>query len=106
MKIIRQLNEDGRKTIRSISQETGISSRTIKKRIDFMLKNGLIENEVDFYLGVSGDIWFASYVRLNDPASKDRFFDQMSSMVDTCIPLDGTIPTLLTLSHSMECSSR
>ncbi len=78
MKIIRQLNEDGRKTIRSISQETGISSRTIKKRIDFMLKNGLIENEVDFYLGVSGDIWFASYVRLNDPASKDRFFDQMS----------------------------
>jgi DNA-binding Lrp family transcriptional regulator len=78
MKIILQLGIDGRKTIGSIAKEIGISYRTVKRRVDFLVKNGLIENEVDYYLGVSGDIWITTYVRFKDPSLKDEFFKQMA----------------------------
>jgi DNA-binding Lrp family transcriptional regulator len=77
LRIVRQLSLDGRKPISSIAQETGLSSRTVKRRIDSMLKNNLIQPEVDWYMGKDDDIWFTMFVRLSDPSAKNEFFDQL-----------------------------
>ena len=78
LKIIRQLSIDGRKPINSIANETGISPRTLKRRIDFLVKNRFIEPEVDMYQGTSDDIWFGMMVRLNNPSAKDDLFKQLA----------------------------
>lgn len=81
-KIIRELCKNGRSTVSSIASITGISPRTVRKRIDFLVMNRLIENESDFYLGISDDLWFAMYVRLHDPSAKDELFEKLACYGD------------------------
>jgi hypothetical protein len=61
-----------------IAEETGLSSKTVRRRIDRMIKDKLIEHEIDWYLGIEDDIWFLLYVRSVNPIVKDELFKKLT----------------------------
>ena len=58
-KIIRSLKEDSRKPVADISEEIGVSAKTIRRRLDRMIKNFLIELSIDWYPDASNDLMSA-----------------------------------------------
>ena len=55
-RIIRSLKDDSRKPISSVATELGVSSKTIRRRINRMIKNSLIEFGLEWYPDKSNDI--------------------------------------------------
>lgn len=76
-KIVCQLSFDGRKSTSSIAKELDVSYRTVKRRIELMIRNSLLEHELDWYMGKDDDIWYTLFVRLRDPLAKGGFFDRL-----------------------------
>jgi DNA-binding Lrp family transcriptional regulator len=70
-KIIRSLKEDSRKTVADVSEEIGVSAKTVRRRLDRMIKNFLIELSIDWYPDASNDIVSAFHVHLKPDADKN-----------------------------------
>jgi len=70
--IIRALKDDSRKPISEVADELGISAKTARRRLNRMIKNGLIELSVEWYPDASNDIVTLVQLYLKpdaDPAS-------------------------------------
>jgi hypothetical protein len=62
--IINSLKDDARKAIADIANELGISSKTVRRRLNRMIKNNLIELTLEWYPDKSDDITTLMDIRL------------------------------------------
>ena len=62
--IIDSLKDDARKAIADIANELGISSKTVRRRLNRMIKNNLIELTLEWYPDKSDDITTLMDIRL------------------------------------------
>lgn len=70
MRIIASLSKDCRKPIADIASEVGVSSRTISRRLDSMLEEGLVDLVVPMDPTATGDIVSTVHIRIKEGASK------------------------------------
>jgi DNA-binding Lrp family transcriptional regulator len=70
-KIIHSLKTAARKPIAEVAEETGVSAKTVRRRLDRMTKNFLIELSIDWFPDASNDIISAFHVNLKPDADKN-----------------------------------
>jgi DNA-binding Lrp family transcriptional regulator len=70
-KIIHSLKDDSRKAISDVAEELEISAKTVRRRLDRMMKNYLIELSIGWYPDASNDIISAFHVSLKPDADKN-----------------------------------
>lgn len=68
-KIIRSLKDDSRKPTSAVAQEIGVSTKTIRRRLNIMEKNFLIQYSIEWYPDASNDIMSVFHVNLKDDAN-------------------------------------
>ncbi len=68
-KIVRSLKDNSRKATSEIAIELGLSSKTIRRRLNRMIHNGLISLSIDWYPDSSNDIISAFHVQLKSDAA-------------------------------------
>ncbi len=69
--IIRALKDDSRKPISEVAEELGISAKTARRRLNRLVKNGLVELSMEWYPDASNDIMTLIQLQLKpdaDPA--------------------------------------
>lgn len=82
LKIIRQLLMEPRASIKSIASSLNISERTVKRRLDYMLKHNILHFTLLINPSVMrGFINFSMIITLNDYDSK--VMNRVSSMLDS-----------------------
>lgn len=69
-RIIKALHEDSRKTVADISDEIGISQKTVKKRLDEMMDKRLIEFSIQWEPGASVGVPSMTFVKLHGGRDK------------------------------------
>lgn len=70
-KIIRSLKDDSKKPVTDIAEEIGVSAKTVRRRLDRMIKNFLIELSIDWYPDASNDIMSVFHVQCKPEADKN-----------------------------------
>jgi DNA-binding Lrp family transcriptional regulator len=68
--IIRSLKDDSRKAIADVANELGISSKTVRRRLNRMIKNNLIELTLEWYPDKSNDITTLMDLRLKPDSNQ------------------------------------
>jgi len=69
--IIAALKNDSRRATSDIAEELGVSAKTVRRRLNHMIKNYLIELSIDWYPDESNDIMSVFHVRLKPDADKN-----------------------------------
>jgi Lrp/AsnC family transcriptional regulator, leucine-responsive regulatory protein len=64
LKIIRSLKDDSRKAVSDVAAELGVSAKTVRRRLERMIKNNLVELGIEWYPDKSNDIITLVDVRL------------------------------------------
>ncbi len=67
-KIIRSMKDNSRKAIADIAEETGVSAKTVRRRLSYMRKNFLIQYSIEWYPDEANDIVSIFHVRFKDTA--------------------------------------
>ncbi len=70
-KIIRCLKNDSRKPVADVAEEIGVSAKTVRRRLERMTKNYLIELSIEWFPDASNDIISVFYVHLKPDADKN-----------------------------------
>ncbi len=91
----------------------------MKRRTELLVENGLIESEMDLYLGIGGDVWFAMNVKLDHPSAKEESLIKLAkydgdlftvgwdcSNVPTLITFDGMFESLTTVHEVVSTLTR
>lgn len=77
-KLINSLNHDARKKNHKIAMELGVSTKTIKRRIDRLLKSGVVSFTVDVDLSKSKEhIIFLLVVDINTGVKKEKIREEI-----------------------------
>ena len=67
-KIIRSLKDDSRKPCSVVADEIGVSTKTVRRRLNRMTKNFLVTFSIDWYPDASNDIMSAFHIQLKPDA--------------------------------------
>ncbi len=67
-KILHSLKDDSRKPTSTVAGEVGVSTKTVRRRLNRMIKNSLVYFSIDWYPDVSNDIISAFHVKLKPDA--------------------------------------
>ncbi len=70
--IIRHLNRDSRKPLSDVAKEVGVSSKTVRRRLDWMTEERLIDLTIDWYPDESNDIIALCHVGLSPDIDRVR----------------------------------
>ena len=73
--IIRSLKDNSRKAISDVADELGISAKTARRRLQRMIKNGLIELTIEWYPDASNDIMTLIQLHLKPEIEKDEIYN-------------------------------
>lgn len=73
-KIIRSLKDDSRKAVADIAEELKMSAKTIRRRLERMIKNFLIELSIEWFPDASNDIMSVFHVQLKEGADKNTTY--------------------------------
>ncbi len=68
-KIVRSLKDDSRKAVSIIAEELGVSTKTVRRRLNRMIKNYLVEFSIDWYPDASNDLISIFHVQLKSDAN-------------------------------------
>ena len=71
--IIGRLNNDSRKALSEVAKEVGISSKTVRRRLDWMTEKRLIDLTIDWYPDESNDIIALCHIMLLPDVDRGRF---------------------------------
>jgi DNA-binding Lrp family transcriptional regulator len=71
IRILHSLCEDGRKCIAEISKESGLSPKTVRRRLDRMIQNDMIRFRLSLNMGLEEDVWFNLLVEFSSTSSRD-----------------------------------
>jgi Lrp/AsnC family leucine-responsive transcriptional regulator len=69
--IIAALKDDSRKATSEIAEELGVSAKTVRRRLNHMIKNFMIELSIEWYPDESNDIMSIFHVRMKTSAEKN-----------------------------------
>lgn len=81
-KIISSLKDDARKALADVANELGVSAKTVRRRLDRMIKNNLIELTLEWYPDKSDDITTLMDVRLKPKSNLATAAYQMLKSYD------------------------
>ncbi|MEM2100072.1 MAG: winged helix-turn-helix transcriptional regulator [Thermoproteota archaeon] len=70
-RIIRSLADDSRKALSKVSEELGVSTRTVRRRLERMMELGLVDMSIDWYPDASNDIMAVLHLNLKPGADSD-----------------------------------
>lgn len=70
-RIIRSLRDDSRKPTSKVGEELGVSAKTVRRRLNRMVKNYLIELSIDWYPDASNDIIGVFLLQLKPDADQN-----------------------------------
>jgi DNA-binding Lrp family transcriptional regulator len=70
-KIINSLKDNSRKPITDVAEEAGVSAKTVRRRLDRMTKNFLIELSIEWYPDASNDLMSIFHLKLKPDADKN-----------------------------------
>ncbi|MFW9946227.1 MAG: winged helix-turn-helix transcriptional regulator [Candidatus Odinarchaeota archaeon] len=73
LEIIRSLNKDSRKPISEIADDVSSTSSTIRRRLNRMIEEGVIELSIDFNPEASNDIFALFQITVNPVVDKNEF---------------------------------
>lgn len=73
--IIRSLKDNSRKAISDVADELGISAKTARRRLQRMIKNGLIELTIEWYPDASNDIMTLIQLHLKPEMEKGEIYN-------------------------------
>ncbi|MFX1388291.1 MAG: AsnC family protein, partial [Promethearchaeota archaeon] len=99
-KILKTLNKDSRKPITDIADDVGVSAKTVKKRLDRMIKNNLATFSMQWkpLYGVSYLTYFS--IRLNEGSNIDstirHLYEKYNQNIVNCINYSN-VPNIITL---------
>jgi DNA-binding Lrp family transcriptional regulator len=68
-KIVQSLKDDSRKAVSIIAEEVSVSAKTVRRRLNRMTKNYLVEFSIDWYPDASNDIISIFHVQLKSDAN-------------------------------------
>lgn len=70
-KIVRSLKDDSRKPTSEVAEELGVSTKTVRRRLNRMIENYLISLSMDWYPDASNDIISVFHVQLRPEADQN-----------------------------------
>jgi Lrp/AsnC family leucine-responsive transcriptional regulator len=73
-KIIRSLQNNSRKPLSEVAEELGVSTKTVRRRLNRMVKNYLIDLSVEWYPDTSNDIITIMELRLKSDTDSNLVF--------------------------------
>ena len=85
--IINSLKNNSRKLISDIAHEVGVSTKTIKRRLDRLTENFLVQFQIDWYPDKAGiipvmiNLKFHSHVIINDKEFENKLRDKYGSKI-------------------------
>ncbi|MCW4000909.1 MAG: AsnC family transcriptional regulator [Candidatus Bathyarchaeota archaeon] len=68
-KIIGSMKDNSRKPIADIAKDTGVSAKTVRRRLNYMRRNFLIQLSIEWFPDESNDIISIFHVRFKDDAN-------------------------------------
>jgi len=68
-KIIQSMKGNSRKTVADIAEDTGVSAKTVRRRLTYMQRNLLIQYSMEWYPDESNDIISIFHVKFKDTAT-------------------------------------
>jgi DNA-binding Lrp family transcriptional regulator len=71
--IISQLSRDSRKPLSDVAKEVGVSSKTVRRRLDWMTEKRLIDLTIDWYPDQSNDIIAICHTNLRPDTDRAKF---------------------------------
>lgn len=77
-KILKYLNRDARKPITDVADDTGLSSKTVRKRIDNMIKNKLVSFTIEWKPLSTQSFFSIFFIYLNEGTNMNNTFRQLS----------------------------
>jgi len=77
-KILKYLNRDARKSITDVADDTGLSSKTVRKRIDNMIKNKLVSFTIEWKPLSTQSFFSTFFIYLNEGTNMKNTFRQLS----------------------------
>jgi DNA-binding Lrp family transcriptional regulator len=76
-KIINTLKDNSRTNVADVATDLGVSSKTVRRRLDRMIKNGLIELTLEWYPDKSDDILTLIETKLKTDQNRYTFANQI-----------------------------
>jgi Lrp/AsnC family transcriptional regulator for asnA, asnC and gidA len=70
-RIIRSLADDSRKALSEVAEELGVSTKTVRHRLERMMELGLVNMSIDWYPDASNDIMAVLHLNLKPGANSD-----------------------------------
>jgi DNA-binding Lrp family transcriptional regulator len=99
-KILRSLNKDSRKPITDIADDTGLSAKTVRKRLDRMIENNLAEITIELRLLAKDCFVTIFHIFLNEGTSMNSTLkhikEKYSQKFSHCLSYSN-IPNFITL---------
>ncbi len=77
-KILFCLANDSRKPIADVAEESGVTAKTVRRRLAAMEKRGLVEFSMDWYPDSSNDVVTIMHIKLNPDFDKTRLLEMMN----------------------------
>jgi DNA-binding Lrp family transcriptional regulator len=84
-KIILSLHENARKNISDLSKDVGYSVKTVKKSVDKLVKNNVLEFTIDWNPSFSGNIVPFIYIYLKEGIEKRKIFPTLENKYKSII---------------------
>ncbi len=83
--IIFNLRDDSRKSIVDVAEELGVAAKTVRRRLSFMQKKGLIELSMHWYADSSNDIITIMHVKLKPDTDVNGLSEIMKGYSPNCL---------------------
>lgn len=84
-RIISALSQDSRKPVAELADEVGVSAKTIKRRLDRMVQESVLEFSIEYSPGASPSAFVYFWVQLKPDADRGRFTDTFVTRYDRYI---------------------
>ncbi|GAG99561.1 unnamed protein product, partial [marine sediment metagenome] len=87
-KILKTLNRDARKPISDISDDVGLSAKTVRRRLDRMIKNNLVTFSIEWTLKAEQNMSLAIHLYLKEGTNIDttieHLYEKYNQNVEYC----------------------
>ena len=99
-KILKTLNRDSRKPVTDIADDVGLSAKTVRKRLDRMIENNLVEFTIERSLKAEHNLITGFHISLNEGTSIDstiqNIYGKYNQNVIGCLDYSN-IPNFFTM---------
>lgn len=99
-KILRSLNKDARKPITDVAEDVGVSTKTVKKRLDRMVENNLVDFNINLSDKAENNLTTGFHIYLKEGSNIDStiqyLYGKYSKNIIMCVSYSN-IPNYITM---------